>query len=488
LAAITLALLVGVLVAAATWWVLPNFLPPPKHTVQTLLHVLPTPVPILFPNVDPPGEFLSSQQTQMELVRSRLVLNVALREPEVANLPIIHEQFDAAEWLEKQVRADFSLSPEIMKISMVGDNPDELTVILKGVTKAYMEEIVDKELNRRRQRLQTLKDLHSRYEQKLKEKRAELRNLTVLEAGGNDPEAFAVFQKFAQEQVGELKKQLFQNQTKLRGLRTELLLQKARERAMQAAIFPIGAADLTVQSLGAQALLPLGVPLGSLMHRAAALAMMEVDPSTPPPLADLEELLAKDRPTVKLKERLDQLETDLTDALVTTVKGENDPNVQQLRDQVKKTQAAIAERRARLLPILAAQARSKAHAEVQHAVRKLRQEIGWYEELGEALKRDLQTREAQIQRKAGDRFDLMMVKNEIEQQEKIARKAADEAAALEVEIDAPSRTKLLQDPVTLFAQPSQQRLLFSLLAGLVTLVLVFLVIVVRVRVAPSLRP
>jgi hypothetical protein len=225
------------------------------------------------------------------------------------------------------------------------------------------------------------------------------------------------------------------------------------------------------------------------MQRVAALAVMGLERfslSTSPSL--LEDLVAKDRPMVKLRDHLDQLETDLAYALVATAKGENDPKVQQLRDQVKRTQAAIAERRARLLPILAAQARSKAQAEVQHAVSKLRQEIGWHEELREVLARDLNQKEALIRRKAGDRFDVEMLKKDIEQQEKIARNAADQAAALEVEIDAPARTRLLQDPVVLSAQPSQQRLLFSSLAGLTTVVLVFFLVLASARWSTSLSP
>jgi capsular exopolysaccharide synthesis family protein len=466
LAAVTLGSLAAALVGGIAWLILPNVLPPAKHTVQTLLHVLPTPVPILFKGVDNPGDFLSSQQTQAAMVRSRLVLTAALRNTKVANLPVIRDQFDPAEWLEKQIRADFSISPEIMKISMVGDNPDDLVVILKAVTEAYMEEIVDKERNKRRERLSNLKNLHSLYQERLRVKRNELRDMTIVDAGGNDPEAFALFQKSVAEQAGDLRKQKLQNDTKLRGLRTDLLLQKARERAMQGAIFPIGATDLTVQSLAAQAAPPLGVPLGELMQRVASLAVMELDRfslSIPPDM--LEKLVAKDPNYGKLKTRLDEKEREIALTLEVVTKGENDPKVKELRLEVAKTKRLMDERRLALLPTLTQLARLRVQAEVRSGIQDLRDKIGWYVELGEVLENDLKQKEALIKKKAGERFDLVWLTKEIASQEKIAQNAADQAAALEVEIDAPARTKLLQEPVIVFAPPGQREALYSGLAG-----------------------
>src|SRR5206468_8669282 len=88
-----LALFLGLALAAATaagvW-----FTQTERHTARTLIHVA-SYQPYVF--ADATGnrtDFGSYQRTQVVLAKSRLVLNAALRDPKVADLPLVQEQTD----------------------------------------------------------------------------------------------------------------------------------------------------------------------------------------------------------------------------------------------------------------------------------------------------------------------------------------------------------------------------------------------------------
>ena len=73
------------LVAAPAAWFL---VPPSKHTVRTLIHVPPN-KPWLLRTAEGVPDLANHQRTQVALMKSRLVLGVALRDKKVAGLPTL---------------------------------------------------------------------------------------------------------------------------------------------------------------------------------------------------------------------------------------------------------------------------------------------------------------------------------------------------------------------------------------------------------------
>jgi hypothetical protein len=440
----SLAVVVGVVV----WLTLLRPVPPPRYLVQTTLYVAPNRDHILFHNVEGRPEF-PSQATQIAMVRSRLVLHVALREDKVAKLPLIRNRRDPVEWLEKQLKADFSISPEIMRIFMVGEDPDALKIIVQAVTEAYVHEIVEKENNKRRNRIEVLREIHNKFEANLQTRKKVLREL-VINLGEKD--AFAAQQKAVAKQRGELEKQILQIKKELRELRIKLRIQQRRKG------IPIGPVHLLVQSFGAQGLPPAGVPLGTLTQQLAALGVMEADVFTlatkkaniPPAL--LEQLAQQDPVIVQLNKELAQLKKEIAEGLDVPEKGEREPKVQKLRAKVKQTEEAIRKRRQELEPKLIEAARLKVDLEVQGAIAHLEDRIEFREQLQEALQDELEHMNKMIQDKNAGGFDLEQLKAEIKRHEAIAEKAANQEAALEVELQAPRRIQLLQEAVVLSAQ------------------------------------
>ncbi|HYV37294.1 MAG TPA: hypothetical protein VE988_16420 [Gemmataceae bacterium] len=98
-------------------------------------------------------EFDNFRESQKALVRSRLVLNSALREPKVAALTMVQNQMDPVSWLEKNLIVDFPQSPEILRIALCSDDIPAAIAIVDAVSNAYRKEVDYKASNARNLRL-----------------------------------------------------------------------------------------------------------------------------------------------------------------------------------------------------------------------------------------------------------------------------------------------------------------------------------------------
>src|SRR5207302_638276 len=125
------------LLAAATAFAATYFLLPQTYTVQTSLFMASRPPTLMGREVG--SDFSTFQRSQAALLKTRFVLNRALRAEAVSQLRVVQEQPDPVDWLETTLQVDF-LS-EWMRIALVGDNPQELTIVVQSVSDAYLQEV-----------------------------------------------------------------------------------------------------------------------------------------------------------------------------------------------------------------------------------------------------------------------------------------------------------------------------------------------------------
>ncbi len=151
----------------------------PAFSAFTILRVAATEPKFLLDTVDSrqQANFEIYKRTQKELMRSRFVLNAALRAPEIERLPAVREQTDAVTWIEKGTYVDFPGEAEIMRITFSDSNAETAAAIANAVTKAYMQEVVDVERRHRMDRLNTLEKVFNDADDKMRTKHAELRRL-----------------------------------------------------------------------------------------------------------------------------------------------------------------------------------------------------------------------------------------------------------------------------------------------------------------------
>ncbi|HKB39981.1 MAG TPA: AAA family ATPase [Gemmataceae bacterium] len=154
--ALVLGLLAGAAVGAATWYLLP----PMKYNAQARVYLESKPMngSGKANGSDWRNDILAFQKTQTTVVKSRFVLSVVLKDPNVTHLGILQEhQADAPEWLSKEIVADFSAGPEILSISLAGDEPKDLVTLVDAVMQAYLDEFVNRENKQRTKQLDHLR-------------------------------------------------------------------------------------------------------------------------------------------------------------------------------------------------------------------------------------------------------------------------------------------------------------------------------------------
>jgi len=179
-------------------------------------------------------EFLIYRGTQATLVKTRLVLNAALKQKGVAELELVKKQPDPVAWLEKNLQVDFPNDAAVLRIGLSGKKPDELSVLVNAVTEAYLKEVVNRERNLKQERLNNLKELSTKYEQLLAAKRNALRQL-IREAG---PIAQEIKKLFAEEQLEQVKRELLDCKSELRKLQWNLANAEARGKVGPDVVVP----------------------------------------------------------------------------------------------------------------------------------------------------------------------------------------------------------------------------------------------------------
>jgi succinoglycan biosynthesis transport protein ExoP len=167
--AVFLGLILGGVAAGGAWL----FAPEAKHTVRAVILVPARHELAGVRGLDGAGVGLdlgSHQKNQMALVRSRGVLGKALADSAVARLPLVQEKgLDAVQWLEREVHVDFTLAPELMKISMQGLDTKALEVIVNAISVAYKSEVEAGEAERRSGTKKAVEALIPHFDGRLKE-------------------------------------------------------------------------------------------------------------------------------------------------------------------------------------------------------------------------------------------------------------------------------------------------------------------------------
>jgi capsular exopolysaccharide synthesis family protein len=389
---------------------------PVKHTAETLLRVEATQPSLLFGSAEGANNFLNYQKAQTALVKSRLVLNAALRQPQVAQLPIFRSKSNPVEWLEKQLQADCKLAPEILRISMSGESPEDLKIVVDAVRVAYLQEIVDKEHNERQARLDRLKKLQAEYDQTLRDKRRSFRELAQT-VGAQHSQTLAHKQQVVMERLAAVQRDLTQVQSDLRKTLVELAGHEAREKAI----------DKTTVSESA-----------------------------------LDELSRKDAVIDAHLKRIAELETTLASHRRVAVRGDKDPVVREQAEKVREVQLALEARKKAIHPQLVKELRERARGDAQAQGAVLRGRVALLREMEKDMLKDVGQREQDSRTINKGSIDLESVREDLSQIEDMSKKVTGQVEALKVEAQAPSRISLLEEAVVSNADGRKRRLMATL--------------------------
>jgi capsular exopolysaccharide synthesis family protein len=413
----TLGLLGALLAGLAAW-----YLVPPSSTVRTLLRVYSVQPHIVFNTAEGRADFFNYQRSQVALLRTRFVLSRALRNVDVANLVTLKDEPDPVAWLEKHIQADYAMAPEIFRIALTGEHPEDLKKLVTEVREAYVKEIADKEHEKRFKRLDQLKQLFDKFDTQLQQKREKLRKMAES-LGSNNSKWLVLQQQYALTQLNSVQSELISYQTQLRRASVRM---KIRQDKMT---------DLDKEEIPA-------------VYVDEALNNDELVRS------HLKTLKQLDRQLAQMRENLHQPDAD--------------QGYQKRVALVAETKKALEDRRKELRPKIKARLREEAKNNLLAGDAKDSEEFAELTRLEKELTQIVRERAKSLDAMKQGTINVEWLQDEIAEAVEMVKMIGKQKAALEVEIEAPRRVDPIPLEEAIVSNPHSpgKRIRTSALAGI----------------------
>jgi polysaccharide biosynthesis transport protein len=382
--------------AASAAWVL---MPPAKYTAHAMLRVASNHPNLVFNTHGDGTAYATYQRTQIILMKSRSVLTAALRDPKIAARPTVKEQYDPAEWLEKELAIDFPSGSEVLQVGLSGERPEDIAALVNAVVDSYLKNVVDRENLGRHDRFDNLTKVFNKYQADLEAKRKELRTLAES-VGTDDKQTLALQQQLGLEQVARTKAELQDLRSKKREAEIELALLEARNQPAAPGVGGGGGRDL-----GAE--------------------------------------VEADQGVRDLKGAIDDLYKKLEQVRRLAVKG-NDPTSAAIWREIGATQKSLNERRQRVRQELARRPAGGGGGggSLQDEIAQIRQKIATYKRFETMVDGQLRDMTRSLAKFNTEALDLQNQQDEIAITTETAKKVGSLREAIEVEFQAPPRITL----------------------------------------------
>jgi hypothetical protein len=367
---------------------------PSTYLARTTLHV--SSPPALPPDKHRRIDFSTYQRTQAALVTSRLVLSAALLDPRVVDLSIVRRKANPVAWLEKAIKADYTIAPEILSISLSGEDAEELVILVNAVRDAYLQEIVNREQNEMQSRLERLRQFLQSRDDLLRQKRNTRKKLAQALVA-QDPETLARAQLYILERLESIRRELMRTRTELRRAQAEALAQPAKQKPLDQQESPEG---------------------------------------------DIEEQLRKDVVIARLQLEIPKLERDYQ--LASFLAPDNHPAATQAKAALAAARKEVAERRAKIRPLIVGQLRERARHAAQASAAHRKEQIAFLRQLESALQKEFEALEVQTKKLRQGAIKIEDLNDEVTREEESVKKITDQVRTLSFELQAPARVTLLE--------------------------------------------
>jgi capsular exopolysaccharide synthesis family protein len=381
------------------------------------------------------AEYEAYRKTQVQLIKSPLVLMAALRRPGIETLSTLAEEDDKVGWLTRNVMVSAPMESEVLQVRLRGEKPQEITQIVNAVTNAYLTDVVNKE---RAERLRRRDMLEKKYKENMAEVRARLDTYHSLakQLGTTDSQQVATERALLLDHLGTLRAQKTQLQRDIALLDAELMVMDAKERGE-----------------------------------------IKVDESVPNELVDA--MLMRDTQFVQLRNRISEIESAISFQVERSTRGRNDPAVKKLEGMRDALMARLTELSEEIRPQIVAQLALDNHQRRAWHNHQLSSEGPVVLRLRrEMLARQLEETIKDFDKVAGEvtllgeaNADLMARKQEIEQLQKVTNEMGVQLNTTELDIQMPNRVELIEEATPPEGSDQLFRLMLTVLASGAGLVL-----------------
>jgi hypothetical protein len=511
----------AVIVAAAVWY----FLPPGPSTAYVKLYMPEHPEGNFGEHPEAGIEFGKFQRTQFALLKSRPVLDAALRDPKVQQLDLkavtkgpgpalrdpndVRKALDPADWLEGQIRVETPDGPELPRVVLSGDDPEQLKVLLTALVDAYLSEVVNKRtVAHRVARLEKLDQVRKLYSERLKSIRETNKKLAL--AVGPNPDKIAQLRlELSMKELTNAKEQLVKVRSELKQAEFDAILAEKKVKAGAALLDP----DKAVEELVEKALEKEVAARDKV--QADLIAALKADPDENRPgtkalRRDLDEKKAfieeqrkvlrpqyRDElkkqaqsaalvvPDKAVEERVekalekelaarDRLQADLVKARAMSPEGASDPKVREMAAALEKQKVVIAEQRKALRDLYREELQQQAQDAARADLAVLQEKIKYSKALDQTLAKEVEELTKLDNKIKADALDLGDSQVELKLAEAGYQKVMGEIDALKTEVGAPMRVSKWEDAVVVPPDDGPRRWKAAALAGLGAFALVLL--------------
>ncbi|WP_152054005.1 polysaccharide biosynthesis tyrosine autokinase [Tautonia marina] len=405
--ALTLGILVAAVVGATAWFVVPRS----KYTAEALLHVRAMPYRILFKTVETTDlgrdEYDRYQKTQIAKLKSRVVINAVLQQPNIAKFQMIRAYEDPVLGLLDDLEVGFSNKSELLSIKLSGDEPEELAALVNAIKDAYLELRANEDHKDRLARYDRLKALKQQYADLLKAKRQAMERLAKT-VGTNDRETIALKQQFALQHLATLESELLQVRSDKRKLEAELAIMEREASSGSDTEVTLTATELE--------------------------QLIDAEPS----VVQLNSWLAEAQ--VNYDRAVEQLQR-------VSRRYQSDPSIVRRRAEVERARRALEDHRNELRPVIVQRFRANANGSAPTRGYEIRQEMALYENLEARLASEIEQLQQNSQSLNINTLDLQAHQDDLKQYQATFDQINGEVESLNVELQAPPRIQTLEDAV-----------------------------------------
>lgn len=406
LAAFSLGLILALTAGASAFTLLS-----PSYVAFAQIRVLPYNPSLNGNSLEPTTSPVMYMKSQGEVLKSRPVLQEALKREDVKRLALDGKHAEPIAYLEKNLTVETKDTSDLLTVKFSGDDPQEAVAILKGITEAYMGFLGYTDKFSRANRVQELEKVYRETHESIKTKKANLKNLAE-KLGTPDKESVARQREELISGLRELRTQRVSMRVELINAESQLAAVEQKAKAMQQVEItePVLAAALDAD--------PTGRVLLNKIERLQAI-IRDYDNSSP----------RKDEPTRVRAERL------LRDQEMLLAKRRQD-----LHADLKARGGARTE-----------QEQKVARIEAEHKIKSLNQQMA-------KLQTEIDEQQGRLANLGGTSNDMEVLQQEIQMEEKSASDIGDRLQKLKIEMRSPDRITLYQESELQAADHKKQML------------------------------
>ena len=108
------------------------------------------------------------KRTQCDLIKTRPVLEEALKNEQVVALGV-SKMYNSLDWLESKIKVDGRDNSEVVEISMTGEKPAQITILVNAVVDAYLAKYVKSEIEHKQDVLLEYKTFQTKLGEEIKQ-------------------------------------------------------------------------------------------------------------------------------------------------------------------------------------------------------------------------------------------------------------------------------------------------------------------------------